>query len=150
MKKKQEELIYQMNKFLANLNIFKTIVHNYHWNLKGEHFFTIHPMLDGVMSETDEYIDEVAERILMIGGRPFASLKVYLEHSMLQEIESKPYTGIEAVKGILENFKLLLDEMNVALKMAEDIEDQETADLFTGIGAAYQKHIWMYTAWLTK
>lgn len=34
--------------------------------------------------------------------------------------------------------------------MAEDIEDQETADLFTGIGAAYQKHIWMYTAWLTK
>ena len=87
MKKKQEELIYQMNKFLANLHIFKTIVHNYHWNLKGEHFFTIHPMLDGVMSETDEHIDEVAERILMIGGRPFASLKVYLEHSMLQEIE---------------------------------------------------------------
>lgn len=40
--------------------------------------------------------------------------------------------------------------MNVVLKMAADLEDQETVDLFTGIGVAYQKHIWMYTAWMTK
>lgn len=147
---KKEELIYQMNKYVANLHIFKTIVHNYHWNLVGEHFFVIHPMLDGIMSETDTHIDAIAERILMIGGRPFASLKIYLEHGMLEEIDSKPYDAVCAVKGILENFKLLLDELNVTIRLAEDVDDQETLAILTDIGSLYQKHIWMYSAWLAK
>ena len=147
---KKQELIYQMNKYVSNLHIFKTIVHNYHWNLVGEHFFVIHPMLDGIMSEIDGHIDAVAERILMIGGRPFGSLKVYLEHGMLEEIESKPYDAVCAVKGILENFKLLLDELNVIMKLGEEIDDQETLTLLADIGSIYQKHIWMYSAWLVK
>ncbi len=147
---KKQELIHQMNKYVSNLHVFKTIVHNYHWNLVGEHFFVIHPMLDGIMSEIDASIDTVAERVLMIGGRPFGSLKVYLEHSMLQEIDSKPYHGIYVVKELLENFKLLLSELNVVLHMAESLDDQETISLITDIGSAYQKHIWMFSAWLVK
>ncbi|MEG0068601.1 Dps family protein [Cetobacterium sp.] len=143
-----KNLVFQMNKFVGDLHVFKTKVHNFHWNLVGEHFFVIHPMLDGIMAEVDTQIDGVAERILMIGHRPFGSLEVYLKHTVLGEVETKPYTAKEAVKHMLEDFKLLLAELNIILKMAEDEDDQETITLMTDIGALYQKHIWMFGAWL--
>ncbi|MEF9932454.1 MAG: DNA starvation/stationary phase protection protein [Cetobacterium sp.] len=145
-----KSLIFQMNKVVGDLHVFKTKVHNYHWNLVGEHFFVVHPMLDCVMCEIDEQIDEVAERILMIGGRPFGSLEVYLKHTVLAEAETKAYTAEEAVTSMLADFRLLLSEFNIIMKLAEDLNDQETLGLMANIGAIYQKHIWMYGAWLTK
>lgn len=141
-------LAFQMNKFVGDLHVFKTKIHNFHWNLVGEHFFVIHPMLDGIMSEIDGQIDSVAERLLMIGHRPHASLEVYLKHTVLSEVESKPYGAKEAVSFMLQDFKLLLAEINILMKLAEKEGDQETLSLMTDIGALYQKHIWMFGAWV--
>ncbi|MCX3068401.1 MAG: Dps family protein [Cetobacterium sp.] len=143
-----KDLVFQMNKFVGDLHVFKTKVHNFHWNLTGEHFFVIHPMLDGIMGEIDAQIDSVAERILMIGHRPFGSLEIYLKHTVLAEAETKAYPAKEAVKLMLEDFKLLLAEANIIMGIAEKEDDQETLTLITDIAALYQKHIWMFGAWL--
>lgn len=144
-----KNLVFQMNKFIGDLHVFKTKLHNFHWNLVGEQFFVLHPMLDGIMAEVDLQIDSIAERLLMKKERPFASLKVYLNHTVIQELESKPYNSKEAVTAIHEDFKLLLTEVNVIVKLAENNDDQETLALITDIGALYQKHIWMFGAWLS-
>ncbi|MGL5052640.1 MAG: Dps family protein [Cetobacterium sp.] len=141
-------LAFQMNKFVGDLHVFKTKVHNFHWNLVGEHFFVIHPMLDGIMAEIDTQIDSVAERLLMVGHRPHASLHVYLQHTVLAEAETKPYGAKEAVNYMLHDFKLLLTEINLIMKIAEKNGDGETLSLMTEIGALYQKHIWMFGAWV--
>ncbi|MGL5053110.1 MAG: Dps family protein [Cetobacterium sp.] len=141
-------LAFQMNKFVGDLHVFKTKIHNFHWNLVGEHFFVIHPMLDGIMAEIDTQIDSVAERLLMVGHRPHASLRVYLEHTVLAEAETKPYAAKEAVNLMLHDFKLLLTEINLIMKIAEKEGDGETLSLITEIGALYQKHIWMFGAWV--
>lgn len=146
--KDKSSLIFQMNKFVGDLHVFKTKVHNYHWNLVGEQFFVIHPMLDTVMTEIDAQIDLIAERILMIGGRPFGSLGVYLKHTVLREIETKQYPGKEVIQSMLEDYKLLLTEINIILKLAEDTNDQETLSIAGDIASLYQKYIWMYSAWL--
>ena len=145
-----KNLVFQMNKFVGDLHVFKTKVHNFHWNLVGEHFFVIHPMLDGIMDEIDKQIDDVAERVLMIGHRPFGSLEIYLKHTVLAEAETKPYHAKEAVKLMLEDFKLLLAEINIIIGYAAKENDQETLTLVTDIGATYQKHIWMFGAWLEE
>ncbi|MGL5176457.1 MAG: Dps family protein [Cetobacterium sp.] len=142
------DLVFQMNKFVGDLHVFKAKVHNFHWNLVGEHFFVIHPMLDGIMSEIDEQIDSVAERLLMAGHRPHASLAIYLKHTVLSEIESKPYCAKEAVNLMLADFKVLLAEINIIMKLAEKEDNQATLSLMTDIAALYQKHIWMFGAWL--
>lgn len=142
-------LAFQMNKFIGDLHVFKTKLHNFHWNLVGEQFFVLHPMLDEIMAEVDLQIDSVAERLLMKKERPFASLNVYLKHTVIQEFESKPYNSREAVTAIHEDFKLLLAEVNIILKLGEELDDQETLALITDIGALYQKHIWMFGAWLS-
>ena len=144
----RKELILQMNKFIGDLHVFKTKLHNFHWNLVGEQFFVLHPMLDEIMAEVDLQIDSVAERLLMKKERPFASLDVYLKHTILQELESKAYNSREAVSAIHEDFTLLLTEINIILKLGETLDDQETLALITDIGALYQKHIWMFGAWL--
>ncbi|MGL5962472.1 MAG: Dps family protein [Cetobacterium sp.] len=141
-------LEFQMNKLVGDLHVFKTKVHNFHWNLVGEHFFVIHPMLDGIMAEISAQIDSVAERLLMIGHRPHASLEVYLKHTILSEAETKAYGAKEAVNLMLADFKLLLTEINLIMKIAEKDGDQETLSLLTEIGALYQKHIWMFGAWV--
>ncbi|WP_297404399.1 DNA starvation/stationary phase protection protein [uncultured Cetobacterium sp.] len=143
-----KDLIFQMNKFVGDLHVFKTKLHNFHWNLVGEQFFVIHPMLDGIMGEVDTQIDAVAERLLMKNERPFASLEVYLKHTVINEIESKAYNGKEVVTCMHEDFKLLLSEINIIIKIAEDVDDQETLALLTDAAALYQKHIWMFGAWL--
>lgn len=143
-----KDLVFQMNKFVGDLHVFKTKVHNFHWNLTGENFFVIHPMLDNIMAEIDAQIDSVAERILMIGHRPFGSLEIYLKHTVLSEAETKAYPDKEAVKLMLEDFKLLLTEVNIIMGIAEKENDQETLALVTDIAALYQKHIWMFSAWL--
>ena len=145
-----KNLVFQMNKFVGDLHVFKTKVHNFHWNLVGEHFFVIHPMLDGIIDEIDKQIDDVAERVLMIGHRPFGSLEIYLKHTVLAEAETKPYHAKEAVKFMLEDFKLLLAEINIIIGYAAKENDQETLTLVTDIGATYQKHIWMFGAWLEE
>ncbi|MGL5355636.1 MAG: Dps family protein [Cetobacterium sp.] len=141
-------LAFQMNKFVGDLHVFKTKIHNFHWNLVGEHFFVIHPMLDGIMTEIDGQIDSVAERLLMIGHRPHASLGVYLQHTVLGEAESKRYEAKEAVNHMLADFKLLLTEVNLIMKVAEKDGDAETLSLMTDIASLYQKHIWMFGAWV--
>nr|WP_307776640.1 DNA starvation/stationary phase protection protein [uncultured Cetobacterium sp.] len=148
MNEQNKNLNFQMNKFIGDLHVFKTKLHNFHWNLVGEQFFVLHPMLDGIMAEIDTQIDSVAERLLMKQQRPFASLSVYLQHTVIQEFESKPYNSREAVTAIHEDFKLLLTEANIIIRLAEDEDDQETLTLITDIAALYQKHIWMFGAWL--
>ncbi len=144
----RKDLVFQVNKFLGDLHVFKTKLHNFHWNVTGEHFFTLHPMLDDIMNQVEEQIDSVAERLLMNNERPTASLDIYLKHTVIQEMESKAYTGKEVVSHVHKDFKLLLSEVNILMKLCEDVGDDETLDTLTGIAALYQKHIWMFGAWL--
>lgn len=146
----QLNLDYQLNKYVANLHVFHTKVHNLHWNLEGDNFFVIHPMFDDVMAEILEHIDIIAERVRQIGCRPYASLKVFLAHTIIEELDSKAYTCDEAIKYVYEDFKLLLTEVNELMRLCEDKNDQETLDDLIAIGKAYQKHIWMYGAYLGK
>ena len=61
-----EELVKKLNTFLSDLAVFYRKLQNYHWNIKGEHFFTLHEKLENYYDEINEQIDIVAEHILML------------------------------------------------------------------------------------
>lgn len=144
------ELDYHLNKFLSDLHIFKVKVHNLHWNLVDKNFFTIHPMLDGVMGDIDKSIDFIAEQIRMQGRMPFASLKTFLAHTVIQELPSKYYTGKETIAILHEDFKLLLAEVHTLIRMCELHNDEETRDILIKIAERYQMHITDYAAFLGR
>jgi starvation-inducible DNA-binding protein len=82
---KSNKLIEMLNKNLSNLQVLYVKLHNYHWNVKGMNFKPIHEMTEAYYDYFAEQYDEVAERIVQLGGKPFATLQDYLKSSTIKE-----------------------------------------------------------------
>ena len=70
-------------------------------------------------------------------------MKEYLELGKIEELESKGVTGDEAISVLEKDFFTLLEESRELLAVAQDAEDEVTADLVIGIMAEYEKSLWM-------
>ncbi|PLR79430.1 DNA starvation/stationary phase protection protein [Bacillus sp. V3-13] len=142
-----QELIQSLNKQVANWTVLYIKLHNYHWFIKGPHFFTLHEKFEQFYNEAAVYIDELAERILALEGRPVATLREYLELSSVKEA-----TGSEneedMVRTVSEDFSIVAGELQEAIDLAESAEDEGTADILIGIKKSLRKHIWMLNAYL--
>jgi starvation-inducible DNA-binding protein len=108
----------------------------------------IHSKLEELYDAVAEEIDEVAERILMIGHRPSASMAEYLKKAQLKEAESKAVTGEAAIEQILADYQTLIANLRAGVEAAQEIGDEASADLMIGSLAAYEKTVWMLEAYL--
>ncbi len=143
-----KEVAEHLDQHLANLHVLYTKLHNYHWNVEGPEFFTLHAELEKQYDAVAEEIDAVAERILMIGHRPSASLAEYLKKAQLKEAESAPIRGKSVVEELLADYSTLIAGLRAGIKAAQEIGDEATADLMIGSLAAYEKTVWMLQAYL--
>ncbi len=132
----------QLNQQVANLSVLYVKLHNFHWFVKGESFFQLHEKFEELYDETTEIYDEVAERMLMIGEKPVATLKGALELATIKEATGKETTK-EMIESLIHDYKLLNDEFGHAIPVAESTNDDVTVDLLTSNRAVFQKHIWM-------
>jgi starvation-inducible DNA-binding protein len=143
------EIEIVINRQIANWTVLYTKLHNYHWNVKGPHFFTLHEKFEALYTEAAVHIDELAERLLAIGGSPVATLKESLATATLQEAQ-----GIEAaeqmVTALAADFRTLIKEAGEGIEAAEQAGDEPTGDMLLGIQAGLQKHLWMLNAFLGK
>ena len=142
-----KDLITALNKQVANFGVLYTKLHNFHWFVKGSNFFELHEKFEELYDEVTENFDEVAERVLMLGGRPVATLKEFLEVASIKEASGNE-SDMEMVKATIADFETINNELKDGLKLAEELEDDVTADLFTGIRASLQKHIWMLKTYI--
>lgn len=140
-----DKLIKSLNKQVANLSVFFTKLHHYHWYVEGLGFFTFHEKLEALYDETNELYDAVAERIIQIGGNPVSNLKEYLELSVIQEASGKE-DAKAMLTHVLNDYKVLKDEFYAALRLAQDAGDEVTADLLIGALGSFEKTIWMLSA----
>jgi len=132
----------QLNQQVANLSVLYVKLHNFHWFVKGESFFQLHEKFEELYDETTEIYDAVAERMLMIGEKPVATLKGALELATIKEATGKETTK-EMIESLIHDYKLLNDEFGHAIPIAESANDDVTVDLLTSNRAVFQKHIWM-------
>ncbi|MGM0751584.1 MAG: Dps family protein [Bacillota bacterium] len=144
-----QQLVVALNKQLANWNVLYTKLHNYHWYVTGPEFFTLHEKFEEYYNEAGNYIDEVAERILTIKGKPIATLKEYLETATIEESNGKE-SPVEMVDALVNDFKQIVNDSKKIIEAAEDSQDQPTADLFIGIKTSLEQHIWMLNAFNTR
>lgn len=142
-----EKLQSLLNQQVANLNVLYVKLHNYHWYVKGPLFFSLHEKFEEFYNEITAKMDEVAERLLTIGGRPYATVKQYLEHTTLQEATGNE-TAEEMVKQLVKDFNQLIAECGEAQEVAQAAGDEPTNDLFIGIQSDLEKHVWMLNALL--
>lgn len=142
-----KKLVNNLNRGVANLGVLYTKLHNYHWFVDGVKFFELHEKFEELYDEVTEHFDAVAERILMLDATPVATLKEFLENATIKEATGK-LDGKQMVEDLLNDFNLLNKEIAETVKLAQEAEDEVTADLLIGITASFQKHAWMLKAYL--
>lgn len=132
-----------LNLFLADLATLAKKVQNFHWNIKGKSFFSIHEQLDKMYSDLNEVVDEVAERILALNGRPLSTMKSYLENSKINEGENKDITIDEALKKLIEDYRYIVDEAKQVKIKADESDDFGTSAMMDEYIIRYEKLLWM-------
>lgn len=136
----------KLNEYLANQQVMYIKLHNLHWYVKGQGFFTLHAKLEELYEQTAEILDEVAERILALGGKPIGSMKQALSVTRVKELDDEPISSEDTLKYLLTDVKWWIKDTEAIIKLAEEEGDVGTADLFTGYLAEYQKLRWMLKA----
>lgn len=143
---KSNNLVELLNKNLANLQILYVKLHNYHWNVKGMNFKSIHEMTEAYYDYFAEQYDEVAERIVQLGEKPLATLNDYLKNASLKEESKKTFEIKYVLNSVLSDFEQLNKDFKEISKVAGESGDVPTANIADDSIAWLEKQIWMINA----
>ena len=142
-----KELESKLNLYLANQMIDYVKKHNLHWNLKGTQFFTLHAKLEELYEEAGDILDEVAERILALGGNPVSNMKEALEMATIKELGDGPKSADETIRTLISDTDYWIKDSKEIADLADKEGDSVTNDMFNGYTKAYQKLAWMLKAY---
>ncbi|UXR36119.1 DNA starvation/stationary phase protection protein [Staphylococcus simulans] len=145
----KQDVVNVLNEQVANWTVLYTKIHNFHWFVKGPHFFSLHVKFEELYNEASEHIDELAERILAIGGSPVATLKNSLDVAIVDEAESEK-TAEDMVQSISKDFTNISEQLAKAVEVAGDAEDDVSQDMLIALQTSVDKHSWMFQSFLGK
>lgn len=141
------QVIDKLNALLSTYHVFYTNVRGYHWNVKGEHFFSLHVKFEELYTEMQTQIDEIAERILTLGGTPLHAYSDFAQIASIKE-DKNVFAGRDCVTGVVTGLQTLIKDQRELAEIAEEAGDQGSVDLVAGYTGVQEKHIWMYNAFL--
>lgn len=144
-----DKTVNSLQQLLADFQIFYTNLRGFHWNIQGKSFFTLHSKFEEMYDDTAEKVDEIAERILMLGGIPANKFSDYLKTAKVKEIAGIT-CGDEAVKNILETLSMIVEEERAILEQASEAGDESTVALMSDYLKEQEKTIWMLVAYSTS
>ena len=145
--KQVEELTLRLNDLLANYQLFYMNARGFHWNIKGEKFFELHVKFEELYTDLLVKVDELAERILTLGGEPMHAYSAYRKTSDIKELLN--YTDAKStVAAVLSSFELLLKKQRDLMDLSSNSNDEGTSALMSDYIREQEKLVWMYSAFL--
>ncbi len=148
-KSKVNVVVDHLQILLADYQVFYTNLRGFHWNIKGKGFFELHAKFEELYNDVALKIDEVAERILMLGAEPENRFSAYLTKSTIKEVNSVS-CGEIAMKNILESYSALLNSERAILAAASEAADESTVSLMSDYIKEQEKLVWMLVAYSTE
>jgi len=142
-----DQLVGKLNELLANYMIFYQNTRGLHWNIKGAKFFELHLKFEELYSNLLVKVDEIAERILTLGGVPIHTFEEYSSTSSIRALKNVSEPG-EAVRSLLDAFQIVILKQREILDMAANANDEGTNALMSDYIREQEKLVWMYTAYL--
>lgn len=146
--KHRSALIGLLNARLADATDLKTQTKHAHWNVKGPQFFQLHELFDQIAPHFDEYADVIAERAVQLGGVANGTLREAAAASSIPEYDLGAVTGTEHVKALVKNLSKYAKSVRGAIDQADELEDKDTADIFTEVSRQLDKDLWFLEAHL--
>ncbi len=143
----REAIANGLSRLLADSYTLYLKTHNYHWNVTGPMFNTLHQMFEEQYTELATAVDEIAERIRALGIRSPGS---YTEFSNLTAIEDG--AGTETAEDMIRQLAIgqetVVRTAREVFPVADDAHDEPTADLLTQRMQIHEKNAWMLRSML--
>jgi starvation-inducible DNA-binding protein len=137
-------LIQRLNMLLADEHLLYTKTRNYHWNVTGVHFATLHELFEKQYDRIKLMADDVAERARMLGGPANGTLADFLEVTRLSESPGSVPNAPDMITNLLDDHEHIVSTLRDDIKIcAEEYRDEGTADLLTGIMRSHEEMAWM-------
>ena len=143
----REQVREDLNQLLADYMVFYQKLRNYHWNVRGQEFFKLHEKFEEGYLQTAEWVDDLAERVLALGGRPDATLRQFTESARLDEDPEAP-PAQQMVRNLIDDIDKLNEWGTGTAEMAEEARDRTSANLLDDIIDKQVERKWMFETFL--
>ena len=141
--KDRENIAKGLSKLLADTYTLYLTTHNFHWNVTGPMFNTLHTMFMTQYTELWNAVDSIAERIRALGHIAPGSYKDFEKLSSLKDAPSKPPKAMEMVKILVEGHEAVARTARKVFTVVDKANDQPSADILTQRIDIHEKMAWM-------
>src|SRR4051812_35834048 len=140
------ELITLLNERLAEVVDLQMQLKQAHWNVKGPHFIGLHKLFDKIYKDVASYVDLIAERVVQLGGIAEGTARVVAQRSRLEEYPLAIGEGTGHVEAVIKALSTFGHEVRNTISEADELDDADTADIFTEISRGIDKWLWFVEA----
>ncbi len=144
---KTVQLARELNKLLANFQIYYQNLRGIHWNIRGKRFFDLHVKFEELYNDANLKVDMIAERILTLGETPLHTFEDYSEIAQVR-VGKNISEDEKAVWLIVESLTELLKIERDILDKSDDANDEGTNAMMSDFITEQEKTVWMMKAWL--
>ncbi|MBL6957852.1 MAG: DNA starvation/stationary phase protection protein [Rhodospirillales bacterium] len=131
-----------LSRLLADTYTLYLKTHNFHWNVTGPMFNTLHLMFEGQYTELALAVDEIAERIRALGHTAPGSYAQYAKLTSIAESTDVP-AAEEMIRQLAEDQAAVVRTARSIFPVADEANDEPTADLLTQRMQVHEKTAWM-------
>ena len=139
-----------LSKLLANTYTLYLTTHNFHWNVTGPMFNTLHLMFMEQYTELWNAVDPIAERIRSLGFPAPGSYAQFGALSSIKDVPADPPQALEMVRILVEGHEAVARTARGIFPAAEKASDEPTADLLTQRLAVHEQTAWMLRSLLEE
>ena len=137
-----------LSRLLADSYTLYLKTHNFHWNVTGPMFNTLHQMFEQQYVELATAVDEIAERIRALGVVAPGSYTQFAELSAVQEERGVP-SAEEMIAQLVRDQETIVRTARDVFPLTEASQDEPSADLLTQRMQIHEKTAWMLRAMIS-
>jgi starvation-inducible DNA-binding protein len=145
-KERRMELNALLNQRLADAVDLQMQMKQAHWNVKGPSFIGLHELFDKVAQSVEGYVDQIAERIMQLGGIAEGTVRMAASRTRLPEYPLAIADGMAHVEAVARALSTFGKEVRTTIDEANALDDADTADLFTEISRGTDQWLWFVEA----
>lgn len=149
-KREPHQITHVLNDLLANEFGLFTKTLNYHWNITGPRFHTLHVFLEEHYKALLIVLDDVAERVRILGGRPLSTMREFKSTMAIDEAPGEYPSADQMLADLMGDHEMIQKEIKgILTKYDDDLEDEPgIQDFLVDVLKQHEKFAWMLRAHL--
>lgn len=144
----RKTMVALLNARLIDAIDLRLAIKQAHWNVKGPNFIALHEMFDAMQARVDGFADDIAERSVALGGIVAGTSQAVAGGAKLEPYPADVTAQEEHLRALAARVAKFGKLARKAIDEADEVNDKDTADLFTGVSRQTDKDLWFLEAHL--